>query len=88
MASRGATENGVFSGPWGNPQGEGSPLWGWTGDEETLPLLSPMEPEPETGDPDWVLAGPWDLKPVNLFETSLWSPLRELLLEQEMLPNH
>ena len=41
MASGGTEEDGVLPGPWGAQMGEGSPLWGWTGDEETLPL-SPL----------------------------------------------
>ena len=86
MASGGVTEDGGFSGPWGDEQREGSPLWGWTGDEETLPLLSPEDPEVETLDPEMVIAGPWDLKSVNPFETNLWSTLPEVLLEQEVFP--
>ena len=38
MASEGAPEDGLLHGPWLEQQGEGSPLWGWLGDEETLPF--------------------------------------------------
>ena len=48
--------------------GEGSPLWGWLGDEETLPLLTPDEEEGETQEPVKLLGGPWDFKSVNPFE--------------------
>ena len=87
MTSRRVTENGVLCGPWDNSQGEGSPWWGWIGDEETLPLLNQAESDGETADLERVIAGLWNITSVNPLEENLWSPLREPLLEQETFPS-
>ena len=73
----------MFPGPWGDSQGEGTPLWGWMRDEETLLLLNQTESELETVDTERVITGPWNVTAVNPFEENLWLPLREPLLEQE-----
>ena len=65
MAFGGAVEDGLFPGPWLEPQGEGSPLWGWIGDEETFPLLIPDEGE--SHEPEKVLAAPCDVRDINPF---------------------
>ena len=57
--------------------------WGWSGDEETLPLLTAEVAEGKTREPERVLTGPWELKSLNPFETDMWSPLREPLFSQE-----
>ena len=52
---------------------------------ETLPLLTPDEEEGESQGPEKVLAGPWDLKDVNPFCNSSWTPLRATFQPQEKL---
>ena len=69
MAFRGTEEDGVLPGPWNVQQGDGFPLWGWSGDEETLPLLTPERNEKLIQEPGRVLAGPWEPKSLNPFET-------------------
>ena len=83
MAFRRTEEDGVLPGPWGGSPREGDPSWGWVGDEETLPLLSPTDHGLGTEGQGQVCARPWDQGLVNVTEESLWLPLQEPLLEQE-----
>nr|XP_020659009.1 growth hormone secretagogue receptor type 1-like [Pogona vitticeps] len=74
MAFGGAPGNGLLPGPWDTQPREGSPLWGWSGDEETLLLLTAEVAKGETQEPERVLTGPWERKSLNPFETDMWSP--------------
>ena len=83
MAFGGTEETGLLPGPWNSNPGEGSPIWGWSGDEETLPLLIPEMSEDEPQESERILVGPWEHKSTNPFETDVLLPLSEPLLPQE-----
>ena len=85
MASRRATENGGLPEPWLASPGEGSPFWGWSGDEETLPLLGPEIDDGEEPVTEKVLSGPWILDETNPFVSNVWTPLRSKFRPQENL---
>ena len=85
MAFGGVAEDGGLPGPWLADPREGSSLWGWSGDEETLPLILPEEEPQETQIPVKGLTGPWTMEHSNPFVGSLWTALRPGLGEQEPL---
>ena len=86
MAYCRVTEAGGFPGPWLADDGEGSSWGDWSGDEETLPLITLEEEElnPMPGDVK-PLTGPWNLENTNPFINSLWTPLKPSLELQESL---
>ena len=75
MASRQAAEDGGLPGPWLASPGEDSPIWGWSGEEETLPLLE-FENEEEVPDPEKVLSRPWTFDNTNPFVGNVSTPLK------------
>ena len=79
MASGGTPEDGILPGPWLPSPGEESPLWGWTGDDETLPLLA------SEGEDNESLVSEKVIDELNRFGNSLWTPLRALFPPQEQL---
>ena len=84
MASRRITEDGGLPGPWLASPGEGSSLWGWSGDEETLPLIEPKEEGGEELVLEKVVPGPWTFEDSNPFVGNMWT-LRSGLRPQETL---
>ena len=85
MASCRVAEDGSLLGPWLANVGEGSSLWGWSDDEETLPSILPEEGVEEIQVPVKGITGPWTIEDSNLFVESLWTPLRSGLGAQETL---
>ena len=79
MSSGGSTEDDAPPGPWGHFMGEGDPIWGEDGDDETLllqksrlPVMTRLSLDP----------GKLSLNP---FDTELWLPLQGLLILQERM---
>ena len=87
MASVGAEEAEVSSGPWEHLGSATTLPWGYTGLEETTPLLTMEREDFEPEEPSQVQAGPWASKSSNPFDED-WVPLYEPLLQQEkFIPN-
>ena len=79
MAYRRVEEAGGLPGPWGFTVGEGSSWDGWSGDEETIPLISldeELNPGPGPVPPS---TGPWNPENTNPFVHSLWTPSKQNL---------
>ena len=85
MASHGAPEDGGLPGPWLASPGEGSPFWGWSGDEENLQLLGLEREEGEPPVTEKILSGPWDFDETNPFVSNVWTPLQSKFRQQETL---
>ena len=76
---------GGLPGPWGVEGGDGSSWGEWSGDEETLPLISlDEELDPGQGTVP-LLTGPWNPETTNPFVNSLWIPLKPSNMLQESL---
>ena len=85
MVGRGSEEQDVLPKSWEQFMGKRDPIWQGEDDNETSPLLRDEGVEPEGVDDEPVLAGPWDLKSLNQFDTELWTPLHAPLASQEKL---
>ena len=84
MASRRAPEDGGLPGQWLASPGEGSPFWGWSGDE-ILPLLGPEGEGGELLVSEKILSGLWDFEETNPFVSNVWTSLPSRFRPQETL---
>ena len=76
MASHRIAKDRGLPGLWLASPGGGSPIWGWSGDEETLLLLEFETEEGGDPEPEKVLSGPWTFEGTNPFVGNVWTPLK------------